>query len=296
MSPTKFLTAAHCAVEVADDNSIEVLPPSAFVVGLGDRTIQQMDAHFISSVAVHPDYAEDAGGNTNDVAVLTFDTPVTEAPMRVIRPSETALWQPGDIATIIGWGVTETGADSNDLLEATAPIRSDFDCANAYGSFFIQSTMVCAGAADPPGSTDTCQGDSGGPLLVDDGPGFTTTGVVSWGNGCNLEGFPGIYSRIGDQPLNGWVRGQVQNVDFALQTATPRAGEPVPFAATSPAGGSFSVGLRRQRHDRRDRPRVARLPGRGQLRVRAEDHRPRGRGGRAAPRVRRRPRRRRPRW
>ena len=242
VSPTKFLTAAHCAVEVAADNSIEALPPSAFVVGLGDVTVgPQMDAHFISSVAVHPDYAEDAFGNTNDVAVLTFDAPVTETPMRVIRPSETALWEPGDIATIIGWGVTETGFESDDLLEATAPIRSDADCTNAYGAAFVQSTMVCAGAADPDsGSSDTCQGDSGGPLLVDDGPGFTTTGVVSWGNGCNLEGFPGIYSRIGDLPLNAWVRGQIQSVDFALQTTSPRAGEPVALAAIAPSGGDFS--------------------------------------------------------
>jgi hypothetical protein len=242
VSSTKFLTAAHCVV----DENVEPRSPSAFIVGLGETDLDNLDlddAHFISSVAVHPDYAEDAGGNTNDVAVLTFDTPVTDprtATMRVIRPSETDLWEPGDIARIIGWGATfeGDGDGSDELLEADAPIRSDTDCAGAYGAFFVQSTMVCAGEADPPGSSDTCQGDSGGPLLVDGAS--VLTGVVSWGNGCNRAGFPGIYSRVGDQPLNAWVRGQIQGVDFAFQTATPRAGEPIPFVATAPASGDFS--------------------------------------------------------
>jgi Trypsin/PKD domain len=236
VSPTKFLTAAHCVI----DENFEPRSPSVFIVGLGDVTVgPDMDQHFISSVAVHPDYAEDAGGNTNDVAMLTFDAGVTETPMRVIRPSETALWEPGDIATIIGWGVTESGASSDELLEADAPIRSDADCASAYPIAFVSSTMVCAGLADgSAASTDTCQGDSGGPLLV--GSPFALTGVVSFGNGCNQAGFPGIYSRVGDQPLNGWVRGQIQGVDFELQTTTPRAGEPVPFAAIAPASGDFS--------------------------------------------------------
>jgi hypothetical protein len=242
VSATKFLTAAHCAGELAGDGTFEPFAPSAFIVGLGESDLDNLDAgdaHFISSVAVHPDYAEDAGGNTNDVAVLTFDAPVGQTPKRVIRPSETALWEPGDIATIIGWGATESADGSDELLEATVPIRSDADCEAAYGVFFVQSTMLCAGAADPDaGSSDTCQGDSGGPLLVDGVN--VTTGVVSWGNGCNLEGFPGIYTRIGEPPLNGWVRGQMQNVDFALQTASPRAGEPVTFAAIGPSGGDFS--------------------------------------------------------
>ncbi len=201
-----------------------------------------MDAHFISSVAVHPDYAEDAGGNTNDVAVLTFDAPVTRDadarhPAQRDRPVGAGRHRHhhrlGRHRDRIGVRRSARGHGADpQRRRLRRGVRRDSSS---------RARWSAPGAADPDsGSSDTCQGDSGGPLLVDDGPGFTTTGVVSWGNGCNLEGFPGIYSRIGDQPLNAWVRGQIQSVDFALQTASPRAGEPVSFGAIGPAGGDFS--------------------------------------------------------
>ena len=75
--------------------------------------------------------------------------------MRVVDPtSENKLWSAGSQATMIGWGDTGFESDSESLLETTAPMRSDVDCSNAYGSAeaSTRTTMVCAGN----GSTDTC--------------------------------------------------------------------------------------------------------------------------------------------
>jgi hypothetical protein len=240
VSPRKFLTAAHCVADEAN----EPRPPGAFQVFLGENDVNDFDAadrHAVSAVALHPDYAEDAGQQTDDVAVLTFAAPVGATPTRIIGPGETALWAPGAAAVIIGWGDTAEGADTgSDLLrEAEIPIRSDVDCALAYQRLFIASTMLCAGAADPVNfSADTCQGDSGGPLLVNGGS--VLAGVVSWGNGCNRAGFPGVYTRIGAAALNAWVRGRVDDVDFAITTPAPRAGEPVAFVATAPQGSAYA--------------------------------------------------------
>ena len=103
--------------------------------------------------------------------------------------------------------------------------------------------MVCAGAADhDDASSDTCQGDSGGPLLVDDGSALVTAGVVSWGNGCNQTGFPGIYTRIGAPALNAWVartapRRRLHGPDRRRRAPACRC----PFAAPSAPGSiSFS--------------------------------------------------------
>ena len=108
----------------------------------------------------------------------------------MIEPAETSLWSPGRQATLIGWGQTvdgDSGSDSQILLEATAPMRSDIDCAAAYEGDFNPATMVCAG----DGSTDTCQGDSGGPMMVSDGAFLVLAGITSWGGPCAELGAAG---------------------------------------------------------------------------------------------------------
>lgn len=50
--------------------------------------------------------------------------------------------------------------------------------------------MICAGST----VADACQGDSGGPLI--DISNNILVGIVSWGEGCATDGFPGVYARI----------------------------------------------------------------------------------------------------
>ena len=43
---------------------------------------------------------------------------------------------------------------------------------------------------------DACQGDSGGPLICSINQKAVLVGVVSYGNGCGEEGWPGIYAKV----------------------------------------------------------------------------------------------------
>ncbi len=209
----RFLTAAHCATSARG----KPLKPAKMLTVLGEEDLRQVDQaeiYGIAEVEVHPNY--NAKTLQNDVAVLTLNRPASFAgfaPMRVVGANETSLWSPGVASTIIGWGTIFSGGPSSPILLENAepvPMRSDADCANAYGFGFDQQTMVCAGN----GNADTCQGDSGGPLLVPDTTTSTTgdfalAGITSWGNGCNDPDFPGIYTRIGSNPLNSWIHARV---------------------------------------------------------------------------------------
>jgi trypsin len=85
-----------------------------------------------------------------------------------------------------------------DLQEALLPIV-DFDTCNSDTSYegYLTENMFCAGYLD--GRKDGCQGDSGGPLIVDN----TLVGIVSWGNGCAQENFPGVYTKV--QNYASWI-------------------------------------------------------------------------------------------
>ena len=232
-----FLTAAHCTV----DDLGAPFPPASFLVGFNSTTVgPHMDVYDVVSVDVHSGY--NAPTHQNDLAMLTLDRPAPYAPLRVIRTDETPLWAANTSATIVGWGTTSAGGPpSDDLLEATAPMRDDATCQSpfSYGPAFDPNTMVCAG----DGMTDTCQGDSGGPLMVPHGGVFVLVGVTSWGIGCADPDYPGIYARLGAAGLNQWVTQRHAWASFSLGPA--HSGQPVTFTASTfqpdPAGAFTAV-------------------------------------------------------
>jgi secreted trypsin-like serine protease len=189
------LTAGHCVSFPEGNQASEI----DVVVGRHDlRFGTDGERIGVAEIIRHPGY--DNATLANDLALLRLERPATAGtPIALATNANASLFDPGDMATTIGWGATREDPPAptypDTLHEVDVPIVSDADCAAAYGSDFILPDQICAGdLAD--GGIDSCFGDSGGPLFVDSiGGTYLQVGIVSTGNDCALPGFPGIYTR-----------------------------------------------------------------------------------------------------
>uniref|UniRef100_A0A8C8DQK6 trypsin n=1 Tax=Oryzias sinensis TaxID=183150 RepID=A0A8C8DQK6_9TELE len=91
------------------------------------------------------------------------------------------------------------------LQEVQVPIVGNRQCKCSYGASSITDNMVCAGLL--AGGKDSCQGDSGGPLVIKQNNLWIQAGVVSFGNGCALRNFPGVYTRVSQYQT--WINTQI---------------------------------------------------------------------------------------
>jgi len=194
IGPRWVLTAAHCT---------EGALGATVWIGEADRPWTKADLAYQASsteddIWIHSNY--DSSTYENDVALIRLDRAAPQRSVIFVLPDDDRLWEPGTLATVIGWGLTaEGGAGSNSLLQARLPVITEDACSAAYPGTpplppFEAATMLCAGKAE--GRIDACHGDSGGPLLVGFGPDWVQAGVVSWADGCARPGVPGVYSRL----------------------------------------------------------------------------------------------------
>jgi secreted trypsin-like serine protease len=184
------MTAAHCVDGY-------VTQPGRFRIFAGSNFLNQNEAGQvtgqISQIIMHPNY--NSRTLTNDIALMRLSTPITYTNhiCSVCIPSNCDdHLVSGKPVIAIGWGTTSSGGSiSQQLLQVTVPTVSIAQCNQAYGAGAVDSTMLCAGV----GGKDSCQGDSGGPLVHKRSNGlWFQCGVVSWGQGCALAAYPGVYS------------------------------------------------------------------------------------------------------
>lgn len=83
------------------------------------------------------------------------------------------------------------------------PLYDHKECTRKYKALGISvsDNQVCAGGVF---GADTCDGDSGNPLMKITTSGYVVEGVVSFGRGCGLEGFPAVYTKV--SAYDNWIR------------------------------------------------------------------------------------------
>merc|ERR1711874_100956 len=190
------LTAAHCTAGQST-TSMEVWLGDHDLRTDSETTTVQM---YISAIIDHPGY-DDGVPMAYDISLLKLSTAVDFARHPHIRPvclpASGTTYSVGDPLVVTGWGNTNHGGSNSPVLqEVTVNYVSNAECRANYSSIgrAITDDMLCASAP----SKDSCQNDSGGPLVqaMTDDNNYTQAGVVSWGEGCALPGYPGVYARV----------------------------------------------------------------------------------------------------
>ncbi|WP_205697937.1 serine protease [Conexibacter sp. SYSU D00693] len=228
LDATHVLTAAHCLDDPAQFSADRVY------AGTTSLLTPVQDVAVVSSVR-HPGY--DAAKGLNDAAVLTLATPLT-LDGTTTKAVELASVTPdtGTAVTVSGWGdFTGNGVYPTDLRAVTVHVVSDSTCASAYGPTIVPQRHLCAG--EPVDGTDSCQGDSGGPLVL--AGTNTLVGIVSFGNGCGLAAYPGVYAEVANPSIRAFITGALgatapltqdlaDVVPEQPRPETPKAEEPAP--------------------------------------------------------------------
>lgn len=196
-----IITAAHCMEDISTASEISVRAGSNFLSG-GGEVIKAL--RFIN----HPDF--DALTFNNDIALIELLSAVTAdntGSINWLSGNESTLLPEGAPVVVTGWGSTSFGGStSEDLLKVSVTARYPNSCRDSslYTDNEITDNMLCAGV--PEGGQDACQGDSGGPLIVYDNGQAWLAGIVSWGQGCGLADYPGVYTRVAK--YDRWIREQ----------------------------------------------------------------------------------------
>ncbi|XP_050590762.1 uncharacterized protein LOC126922324 [Bombus affinis] len=205
------LTAAHC---------ITMLPSDFTLIGvrLGEHNLnterdcdkdedgieivcaERYQDIGIESTHFHPQYSR--AKLQNDIGLLRLDQDADFRPQNVrpiCMPIGSAATLTRKKVIVTGWGATERGPHSPDLLQVQLQLIATDKCAEMYErQARIWYKQMCAGGKS---GMDSCSGDSGGPLQA---PGnyshnlkFIQYGVVSFGpRMCGMTGTPGVYTKI----------------------------------------------------------------------------------------------------
>jgi trypsin len=191
VAPQWVLTAGHC--RIYPSGQIRV------VAGTADLAAGTGQSLGVARQVRHPNYRQSVPGAPRDDVMLLRLAEPSSAPT---IPLSTATKPPpaGTLLHVAGWGSTTYSAANDSFgpgspVLRTTPVRvkTAEQCIDAYGAnAFYPQDMVCASLP----RRDACAGDSGGPLVDQPGAEARLVGVVSWGTGCALARYPGVYSLV----------------------------------------------------------------------------------------------------
>lgn len=185
--PRWVLTAAHCVLEEASENTLRIIPKKQFTLYIGSEHISGLNGRKlpIKSIKTHPDFS----WPHHDIALIELAEPVLDITPVLLQNATTTSLDANLPVTVIGWGLidSEGTKDSEFLQELTRYLMPLEKCQK--DPFVIQrawslgTDTLCVETTYNKNAS--CPGDSGGPLFTYANNRHTQVGVVSWGSACS---------------------------------------------------------------------------------------------------------------
>lgn len=158
----------------------------------------------------------------NDIMLLVLKDPIYDiTPVRY--NVESTIPSDKDTLIVLGTGQLEYGKGGripDHLQQVDVPVVDMETCKSNYAGDTTKNlalearSHICAGSA----GKDACGGDSGGPALMRVGNEDVQVGIISFGIGCGLERFPGIYTRVSKYAA--WLEANICDVSI-IGCSTP---------------------------------------------------------------------------
>ncbi|XP_014860608.1 PREDICTED: transmembrane protease serine 2-like [Poecilia mexicana] len=205
ISPRWIVTAAHCVSRTPSPEAWAVY------VGIVDPLGPLFNpAYAVSRVIAHEQY----NGQTrqNDVALMKLFEPLDATASSKVRPvclpnAGLNITEPEESWVTYFGSATNEDSGSLYLMEAAVSLIPSAECnsSKAY-SGRISQDMLCAAESEP--GAGVCHQDGSGPLVAQMDGLWWLLGDGVWGEHCNGQNKPGVYTNI-KHHLN-WIYRQMQ--------------------------------------------------------------------------------------
>lgn len=195
------LTSAHCVLDGQDKQPLAL----EVVADQFDLTSNEGIRIGVRDVFPHPEFDRETADY--DIALVQLAAPLDLPAVSLSFRDPQPLIQRNAMTTMLGWG-SVVGSEEGQryphtLQRADVPLAASDLCQASYRrqspkAIAITDRMLCAGTLD--NAQDACTGDSGGPLLYWDPQreGWVQIGIISWGIGCAIPGFLGVYADVSE--------------------------------------------------------------------------------------------------
>lgn len=130
---------------------------------------------------IHENYDGLYGENNNDIAIIVLESSVLLSNNVQLANQPSYAPNSNELVNAVGWGQTETGETTEDLMYVTMPILDQSECQQYLKAIRDVNSVVCL---VQPISQGTCHGDSGGPFYLKDSN--VVVGIVSFGFDDNI--------------------------------------------------------------------------------------------------------------